>query len=210
MATDPRKFLVKNCAGDKNAHIKRTSDKKSFYDQAKFLGGIEGTGPVGDGLRALVSTSDVIAGGGKGPLGLDASDDLGADYVMGETGINPIAAHQNAPLNPGVVNRGIGSAKQVWQKVKAGQYSDISDLPNAIADLKNLKTFTDKIFTSPEANKAPDFKVCQASPYAMDLIRRAPKNKFLFVVQFTFSEPYTIGVQISRIRGSSSPLIIIS
>jgi arginyl-tRNA--protein-N-Asp/Glu arginylyltransferase len=190
MASDPRKFLVKNCSADINSHIQTTTDKKTFFDNARFLGGIEGTGPVGDGLRALVSTSDVIGSGGNGPLPSGSSDDLGADYVMGETGINPTAARTNASLNPNVVNRGVGSAKQVWQKVKAGQYNDISDLPDAVADLKNLKTFTDKIFTPPGANKSPDFKVCHASPYAMDLIARAPKSKFLFVVQFTFSEPY--------------------
>jgi len=190
VAVDPRKFLVKNCSADINSHIQNTSSKKSFFEGASFLGGIEGTGSVGDGLRALVSTSNIIGLGGNGPLPLGSSDDLGADFVLGETGINPSAARTNASLNPGVVNRGISSAKQVWEKVKGGNYNDISDLPDAVADLSNLKTFTDKLFTSPDANKAPDFKVCHASPYAMDLIARAPKSKFLFVVQFTFSEPY--------------------
>lgn len=190
MALDPRTFLVKNCSADINSHINTTSSKKSFFDNARFLGGIEGTGSVGNGLRSLISVSDIIGAGGNGPLPEGSSDDSGANYVLGETGINPNAALSNAALNPGVVNRGVGAAKQVWEKVKNGQYSNISDLPDAVADLTNLKTFTDKLFTSPDANKAPDFKTCQASPYAMDLIARAPKSKFLFVVQFTFSDPY--------------------
>lgn len=191
MAQDPRHFLVKNCSADINSRIKKASQKKSFFNDARFLSGIEGTGDIGNGLRALVGTSDVIGGGGRGPLPDGSSDELGEDYVMDQVGINPRAARQNAPLNPGVVNRGVGAAGQVWDKVKQGQYSNISDLPQAAADLTNLKAFTDSIFTPSESNEQPDFVACQASPYAMDLIKRAPKYKFLFVVQFTFSEPYT-------------------
>jgi len=191
MATDPRTFLVQNCAADINAHIKSTSQKNAFYGAAKFIGGIEGTGAIGKGLNALVKTSDVIGSGGSTSFPTNLSDEAGADKVLDAVDINPIAAKQNAPLSPGVVNRGIGSAKQIYQKVKNGTYSDISDLPDAVADLKNLKAFVDKIFTPPGGVKGRDVKSCHASPYAMDLIARAPKMKFLFLVEFIFTEPYT-------------------
>jgi len=197
VATDPRTFLVQNCAADTNAHIKSTGQKNSFYSAAKFVGDVEGTGAIGKGLNALVKVSDVIASGGSTSFPTNLSNELGGDRVLDAVDINPIAAKQNASLSPGVVNRGIGSAKQIYEKVKNGTYSDISDLPDAVADLKNLKAFVDKIFTPPEGVKGRDVKSCQASPYAMDLIARAPKSKFLFVVQFTFSTPYvTMGNRI--------------
>lgn len=190
MASDPRRFLVSNCSKDRFSQIKRTTESKTFFDQARFLGGIEGTGSIGEGLRALVSTSDVISGGGNSPLPIGSSAELGGDYVLAQVSINPRAAQQNASLGPDIVNRGIGAAKQIWEQVEAGNYSDITDLPQAAADLTDLKTFVDKIFTPASGVSTPDTVHCQASPYAMDLIARAPKNKFMFIVQFNFNTAY--------------------
>jgi len=191
VALDPRRFLVANCSKDQNSFIKRNTEKKTFLDQAQFAGGIEGLGDVGEGLRALVSTSNIIAAGGPSPLAPGSSTELGGEYVMTQVAINPRAIKQNASLSPDVVNRGIGAAEQIWDQVEAGNYTEINDIPQAAADLTNLKTFADKIFTPSSAAAVPDTIFCQASPYASDLIARAPKNKFMFIVQFNFTPAYT-------------------
>jgi hypothetical protein len=190
VALDPRRFLVANCSKDRASHIKKTAERSDFAQTARFVSGIEGLGDINDGLRDLVVTSDVIAGGGNSPLPAGSSDELGSDFVLSTVAINPREVKANASLSPDVVNRGIGAADQIWEQVDAGTYNDISDLPQAAADLLNLKTFADKIFIPGEGVSTPDSIFCQASPYAMDLISRPPKNKFMFIVQFNFSPAY--------------------
>jgi len=190
VALDPRRFLVANCSKDRASHIKKTTEANIFNDTARLVGGLEGLGDVSEGLRALTGVSDVIGLGGASPLPEGSSTELGGDFVLTEVAINPRAIRQNASLSPDVVNRGVGAAEQVWEQVEAGNYNDITDLPQAAADLLNLKTFADKIFTPTSGVSQPDSIYCQASPYAMDLIARPPKNKFMFIVQFNFSPAY--------------------
>jgi len=196
MAVDPRTFLTYNVVScDKGQKEQQTIDtqKKDFFSSLGKVGDLEilndiGFGKVSEGLRVLAKTSDSIRTGNVSAASLP-SDSQGAQYVYDHVGISSTAAQQAASFNPGVANRAYGQAQSIFQQVKQGNFQ-VSDIPGVFTDLQNLSTLTAGIFTEPKSDKRK-FEACGASPYAVDLISRAPKYKFLFVVQFEFTEPYS-------------------
>lgn len=108
--------------------------------------------------------------------------------VLAATGINQAEAQQAGSFNPGVLNRAQGAAEAVADKVKAGNF-DIADIPQAAADIQGLATLIGGIYT-PGQDSSRDLELCGASPYAMDLMAYAPKYKFLFVMEFEFTDSF--------------------
>jgi hypothetical protein len=192
---DPRTYTVKQC---EPAYLQKsgagiagsTADRRDFFNSIGKIGDLQvlnsiGGGNIGKGLRNLNSISNSIrVGTGALPTSIGTSIDTGANWVLQQTGIAPTVVNMLRPLNPAIANQAYGQAKQVYSKVKAGNFKT-TDIPSALQDFQNLERLGRNIFT-PGAGDAQTAlgEHCEASPYAVDLIARAPKFKFLFVVQF--------------------------
>lgn len=193
MAVDPRTFTVKSCPTSQQAQQSTASNKKSFFSELGKVGDLEvlediGFGKVGEGLRLLTKTSDSIRTGSV-LAGIMGPVETGAKKVLDTVGIDVNAAQDLLDgLNPGVANRAYGQAKVIYDKVKEGNF-ELEDIPYVFQDLQSLETAIRGIYKGKQ-NETREFAQCGASPYATDLISWAPKFKFLFVVQFEFTEPY--------------------
>jgi hypothetical protein len=116
--------------------------------------------------------------------------DTGANWVLEQTGIAPTVVNALANFEPGIANQAWGQAKQIYQQVSQGGFK-LTDIPYALQDLQNLERLGRNIFT-PSVAEQRSIAVCEGiSPYAVDLILRAPKYKFLFVVQVTYTREYS-------------------
>jgi hypothetical protein len=210
MAVDPRKtFMISNkaCPGRSGQEAK----KKTFLDGLRNIGDLEilnqiGASKVGEGLRVLAGVSDtvrtgvsVVPGREGTPLfnstlgsitgtAIDAVD-AGATAVLSATGLGRAAIETAASINPSTANKAYGAAKQVFQRVKRGNFK-VSDIPSAFEDLQDLETLMRGIFPGGKSPATREKTLCGASPYAMDLISHAPKSKFMFIVQFDFHPEY--------------------
>lgn len=209
-AYDPRTFLVKPCGKSKNKVTGNASNKRDFFSAIGKVGDLEvlndiGAGAIGEGLRTLSKVSSSIRTGRSVVPGREnnevfnntlakissmAADNVngGANVVMDTMGLGN-AVDSVSTFNPGVANRAYGQAKAVYEKVKQGNF-EVSDIPEYVSDFQNLDTLFRGIFTPPPSSSSRDIEMCGASPFAMDLIRFAPKQKFMFIVQITFREPY--------------------
>lgn len=191
MAADPRTFLVKNCLISNNNKVSEDSKRKEFFEGLGKIGDIEvlnrfGASKVTKGLRDLAKISDSIRTGETDSAIIPNSE----GYVLDKVGINPNAAKKAGQFNPGVLNRATAQAGSILDSVKRGQYT-LSDIPNTMTDLQNLSQLVDGIFTDKSGQASTrSLEICGASPYAIDLIRYAPKYKFLFVVQIELSKQY--------------------
>ncbi len=194
MADSPKKFLVKDCP---TADME--TEKSSFFRTLGKIGDIEAlnnvNGQIGEGLRALETVSNQLRlGKGVPTIWSSASTSIenGANAVLGTVGIDPNAARSlGQRFNPGVLNRAVGQAEQIYDRVRQGNF-EIRDVPEAIQDFGNLGQLIKGVFTpssqAPTAKEPPGG--CPPSPYAVDLINLAPKHKFLFVVEFVFTAEY--------------------
>lgn len=203
---DPRSnlFSVKPCGqetlGKSFANISSaTADRKNFFGALGKVGDLEvlnsiGASSIGKGLRTLSSISNTIRQGcGSLPTSiggaLGGGLDTGANWVLDHVGIARTAVDAAQHFNPAIANQGLGQAKAVFEKVKQGGFKT-SDIPNVLQDFQNLERLSRNIFTPSSGENKSIQERCEASPYALDLIGRAPKYKFLFVVQFVFNNPY--------------------
>jgi hypothetical protein len=189
---DPRAFTIvcpKNEGG-------KTGDKRSFFNAVGKIGDIQalndiGASKIGAGLRTLNSVSNAVRGGcGSIPASIANSLDAGANWVLSNVGIAPSVIDSLSRFNPGVANQAYGQAKQLFQQVKQGNFK-LKDIPGYAQDFQALASLGGRIFTpKPDKNKA--IEICAGtSPYAIDLLVRAPKYKFLFIVQIVMNDPYT-------------------
>lgn len=208
MANDPRLFLRPGCRRDSQYKQNQAQQRKSFIDSLSNVGNLEfandaGLGGITQGLRTLASVSDSVRTGQSqvpgregdelfnstlgqiANTGLDAVEQ-GANTVLSTTGIDPGSANQALQFNSDVVNRAYGQAQQIFQDVKNGRFS-LENIPQVFQDLQNLEQLIRGIRTEQPRQKR---ELCTASPYARELIRYAPKHKFMFVVDVEFSPPY--------------------
>lgn len=139
---------------------------------------------VGAGLRSLVSISKAVGLGGKLPATLD-NVSSNTKWVLNQLGINTHAIFEVGRTNKSVAAAGQAAVNSVFGKVAAGKFTK-QDIPLYQPPLENLNRLSKQIFVP----KAPPRYNIEVSPYAMDLFAYAPKYKFLFVVQFTFSPSY--------------------
>lgn len=204
---DPRYSLGKPCPIARQNDNNLTSDRKGFLDAARTIGGLEGLGPIGTGMRSLTKVSDmfrtgtsVVPGREGDPIASNAFNQMagtalddvntGGNTVLDTVGLGG-AVQTVSSLDPNVANRAVNSAQGIFQKVKGGNLS-IDDVPYLVSDFNNLST----LFNSATGGQPPrppnkDFDLCGASPYAMDLIKLAPKHNFMFIVDFQFTPGYS-------------------
>lgn len=198
---DPRLFTVKQCqpayASNSGAQIgNATSSRRDFFNAVGKIGDLQvlnsvGGGTIGQGLRNLASVSNSIRmGTGSLPTSIGSTLDSGANWVLGQTGIAPTVVDAVRGFNPGIANQAYGQATSIFQRVKQGGYKT-SDIPNSLQDLQNLERLGRNIYTPGNSDVQNQLtERCDASPYAIDLIARAPKYKFLFIVQFVPDNGY--------------------
>lgn len=199
--TDPRTYTVKQC---EPAYLSKsgagigsaTSLRRDFFNSIGKIGDLQvlnsvGGGKIGRGLRTLASISNSIrVGTGALPSVIGTSIDTGANWVLQQTGIAPTVVDTLRGFNPGIANQAYGQAKNIYQGVKQGTFRT-RDIPAVLQDLQNLERLGRNIFTPGTGDAQTSLgERCEASPYAIDLIGRAPKYKFLFVVQFIANSGY--------------------
>lgn len=199
--SDPRAFTVKQCppaySAKSGASIgSATSLSRDFFNSIGKIGDLEvlnsvGAGNIGKGLRNLASISNTIrVGTGALPTSIGSSLSSGANWVLEHTGIAPTVVESLRGFNPGVANKALGQAKNVFSAVKAGNFK-LNNIPGVLQDFQNLEQLGRKIFVPGAGDSQQSLTPrCDASPYAIDLIARAPKYKFLFVVQFIPNSGY--------------------
>jgi hypothetical protein len=145
---------------------------------------------VGTGLRTIAGISNSIRTGcGALPTTIGESIEQGANWVIESMGISPALIQALQGLNPGVANQAFGEAQQIFQQIKQGHFK-ASDIPQYLQTFQNLERLVRGIYTPGDDRLNSLSSVCEASPYAIDLIARAPKYKFLFLVQFVTASGY--------------------
>lgn len=199
--TDPRTYTVKQCppayAARSGAGIgSATSARRDFANSVGKIGDLEvlnsvGGGSIGKGLRNLASISNAIRTGcGALPTAIGSSVDAGATWVLEQTGIASTAVDVLRGFHPGIANQAYGQAKAVFDQVKQGTFKS-TDIPSVLQDFQNLERLARNIFVPGRGDAQSSLGgVCEASPYAVDLIARAPKFKFLFIVEFIPNPAY--------------------
>lgn len=200
MAQDPRKYLTVSCGPTRADAVAADADKRNFFSNLGKIGDIEllnevNGGKISAGLRTLASISDSIRDGKPGSSGLfgigaiagsvldkiNTSAEAATNAVLGAVGIDATAATIARDFNPGVVNRAVGQARGIADKVRNGNFN-VSDIPSVFQDIQNLDILLGGIYTPDKEREQQT--ICEPSPYATDLVRRQPKFKFLFVVEF--------------------------
>ena len=185
VAPCPGAYSSKSAAGIGSAQ----SSRRDVINSIGKVGDISvlnsvGGGAIGEGLRTLTHASNAIRTGcGSLPTIIGSSLDQGANWVLDSMGINSNVIDMLKPLNPGVANQALGSAQQIYQRIKQGHFK-ATDIPSYLQEFQNLERLARGIYTPGNDRLNSLTPRCAASPYALDLLARAPKYKFLFVVQF--------------------------
>ena len=186
---------------DPRGKLGTAQEKSEFFRTLGKIGDIEALNNVdseiGQGLRALETISNQLRTG-DGVVAdiwgnVDTSVEVGGDAVLSTVSIDPSTAKDlGNRFNPGVLNRAVGQAEQIYERVRQGNF-EVRDVPEALQDFGNLSQLLRGVFT-PKPNDDPNdlakSKICDPSPWATDLINLAPKHKFMFVVEFQFTENY--------------------
>lgn len=193
-------FSVKPCTGpymDKSvATIEQAQNtRRSFANSVGKVGDLQvlnsiGAGAIGEGLRTLTHASNAVRTGcGSLPTIIGSSIDQGANWVLSNIGIAPAVIETLKQFHPEVANSAWGSAQQIYQRIQQGHFKT-TDIPSYLQEFQNLERLARGIYTPGDDRINSLSPRCEASPYAMDLIARAPKYKFLFLVQFIPAEGY--------------------
>jgi len=210
---DPRASIIKPCPpaylGRSSAELgNSTASRRNFANAAGKIGDLEilnksGSGSkIGQGLRTLASISNSIRtgcgalptsiGGALGAVAdtADAAFTAGTDWALQQMGMNITTVEAVRAFNPQIANQAQGQAQVIYDRVRKGNFK-FSDIPSVLQDFQNLERLGRNIFTpsSTDRNAALQPR-CEASQYALDLIARAPKHKFMFIVQFVPSSGY--------------------
>ncbi|PPD55691.1 MAG: hypothetical protein CTY12_00095 [Methylotenera sp.] len=191
---DPRNFTVKPCPAAYSAKSSASigsavSNRRDFFNSVGKIGDLQvlnsvGAGAIGQGLRTLASASNSIRTGcGSLPSVIGDSIDQGANWVLDNMGISPTVIDSLRGLNPSIANHAWGQAKNIYENIQKGHFK-ATDIPSYLQDFQNLERLARGIYTPGDDRLNSLSPACEASPYAIDLIARAPKYKFLFVVQF--------------------------
>jgi hypothetical protein len=192
----PPEYLGKSAAGI----AKSSSDRRDFANAVGKVGDLEilnsvGAGKVGQGLRTIASVSNSIRQGcGALPTSIGSAIgsgmDAGVEWVMNNVGMTRSVIEAVNQFSPAIANQALGQAQQIFQQAKQGNFK-LTDIPGALQDLQNLERLGRNIFTPGAGDRNSGLSTqCEASPYAIDLIARAPKHKFMFIVQFVPASGY--------------------
>lgn len=219
---DPRNFSIKPCstsyASKSSADMgSALSNRRDFINAVGKIGDLEvlnsiGGGAIGSGLRTIASVSNSIRTGcGTLPSFIGDSIDQGANWVLDHVGIAPTVIEALSAFHPGVANSAWAEAKRLFEQVQQGHFK-VEDIPSYLQDFQNLERLARGIYTPGDDRLNALTPRCEASPYAVDLIARAPKYKFLFMVQFVTAAGYNELDSIMRgmafvVKKSSRPKI---
>lgn len=156
----------------------------SFANLAAGIGG----GTVGAGLSVLAGISDAVRIGGMSQIP-QAAIGNGQSYVLKTVGIDQNQLNTAGQFNPSVANNALNGASQVYNSVSQGRFT-AQDIPAAFSALQNGAALISSLFTpagpATEPQASQFGQTCGVGNYATDLIKFAPKYKFLFVVEFQF------------------------
>ena len=184
-------FSLSASLGSKSSSLSLSASTGSFQNLATG-----GGGTVGTGLRNLVSISDQIRIGGSGTfasLGLPTSSTAGSEFVLGQVGLSSSSLAKASSVNATVTATASTQASVIYNQVSQGAFTS-SMVTNAFSGFQNAANLISSIFTPPASATTPQNtqfgQTCGASQYALDLIKLAPKYKFLFVVQFEFDPAF--------------------
>lgn len=160
----------------------------SFANLAAGMGG----GAVGLGLSTLAGISDAVRIGGMSQLP-QAAIGNGQSYVLKAVGIDQNKLNTAGQFNPSVANNAFNAASQVYNSVSQGKFT-AQDIPAAFSAFQNGTALISSLFNSATPATEPQAsqfgQTCGVGNYATDLIRFAPKYKFLFVVEFEFDPAF--------------------
>lgn len=177
----------------------------SFANLAAGIGG----GPVGAGLATLAGISDAVRIGGQSQLP-QSSIGNGQSYVLQTVGIDQTQLNTAGQFNPSVANNALNGASQVYNSVSQGKFSP-QDIPAAFSALQNGAALISSLFTPATPATEPQAsqfgQTCGVGNYATDLIKFAPKYKFLFVVQFEFDPQFN--EVLGRYGGKIDPAFVV-
>ena len=193
MAVDPRSFLIKNCGSVRNAQNSETAQRKSFFNSLGKISQIEALGnsalgtKVGQGLQALSKTSNLIRTNDMDPTNPAVPSDGTA--VLGGMDISQQDQVAVAQFNPNAVNSALDTANTIADKVKVGDFN-VNDIPGSFASIQHLSDLTAGIFTGGDSKNLVAQELCGPSPFAMDLLKFAPKFKYMFIVEFEFADDF--------------------
>lgn len=188
---DPRNYMTYKCtvaAASESGGLRAFGNAVGKIGDLQILNSV-GAGKIGQGLRTMASISNTIRSGcGSLPTSIGSTIESGANWVLDQTGIGSTVVDAVRGFNPAIANQAWGQAKSIFQQVKQGKFT-MSSIPGALQDLQNLERLGRNIFTGTGGSSMQSVE-CLNSPYALDLIARAPKHKFLFVVSFVFNPGY--------------------
>lgn len=199
-ATAKPSFSVKPCTGpymDKSVGDIQTAQdtRRQFGNAIGKIGDLNvlnsiGAGSVGEGLRTLTHASNAIRTGcGSLPTIIGSSVEQGANWVLENMGIAPAIINTLKDFHPELANSAFGNAKQIYERIQQGHFK-ATDIPSYLQEFQDLERLTRGIYTPGNDRLNSLSPRCIASPYAVDLIARAPKFKFLFLVQFVPADGY--------------------
>lgn len=173
----------------------------SFANLANDIGG----GTVGKGLSYLAGISDAVRIGGMSQIP-QAAIGNGQAWVLKAVGIDQNSLNTAGQFNPGVANNALNGASQLYNSVSQGKFTP-QDIPAAFSAFQNGTALISSLFNSATPSTEPQAsqfgQTCGVGNYATDLIKFAPKYKFLFVVQFEFDPVFV------EILGSIDPAFVI-
>lgn len=209
---DPRGKVACPKLIDRNNRLQQ--QKRGLFDAIGNLGKLEalneiGLGNVRKGLSAIAAASNQVRGTTSVVPGNEGNAigggifqaivstpfeavELGANIVLDATGVGRAGLDAVNNVNAPVANRALGAAKDIFQQAKRGNFQ-LGDIPGVFQDLQNLETLARGIFGGGDvtANEGSLSRFpCQPSPYALDLIQRAPRFKFMYMVDIKFTPAY--------------------
>lgn len=158
-------------------------------------------GSVSGGVKNLISLSKAINSGcGNIPsgflqVGVNALS-KGAEFVLGAVGVSPTMMQGLQKVNAQGALEAVNIASGIFDRVKEGKLRT-KDYKNIAGDLLNVKRVATDALRGEYTKVDRRIKKAQEldrnmppSPYAMDLIAKAPKHRFMFVVSFIYETPY--------------------
>ena len=172
--------------------------KKSIFDAAGKIGKLEflndfgeAGGGVRKGLEQLAVVSDTVRVGDTTTDTNVLLDDEGGG-LMDAMNLGGAVQTAVAQFDPNAVNGAVGASKTLVARAKQGNFR-MEDIAGAAGEFKNIALIANKIF-KPGAENEPNknyqkFK-CRPSPYAMDLVHKAPKQNFQLIVEIVLNPAY--------------------
>ena len=194
------------------------SQRTGIFDTFRNLGSREllndiGGGSVREGLNSLAKISDSVRSGrsvvpGQAGNLLNNSllsrfantaienTEVGANAVLETMGISRSQLDAVNSLDPNVANRALGSAKQIFQQIKQGDF-DLNDIPNLFSSFEALEQQVRAMFDVEQSSDGilDQFGTIKQdlphpSPWAVDLVHKAPRYKFLYFIDIKFAPAY--------------------